>query len=388
MDAFDLLDKLSQGASIQEILDIASENIGNPFLVCDSRFRILFMSKEDNLDMPLWQKAKLEGYISEAVLADMKRESVLEKLQNTNIPIEALLPNGYHSVRVALRQRGSYCGFVGMYDYHHPFLPEDQNALIMIGKALSILTTDHPDFSITEKTERESLLFQLLCCQTKEEAEFVEKRMAISLSTNLAQLICVRPRITALLPLSRLKDMMPQCYIVSVLYRDQIVLLLPIGNQAADTLRILQSFCDKHHLVMGISTAFSELSFIPTAYMQAKACFYHANEHTKFEDVISDEIRRLCLTQLPEEYFIHPIFRKIQAYDREYLLNYLQTLMIYLDHHGSLQNTAEALNIHYNTMKHRLGVIEEIAGIRLRDDDTLKRTLMVSKLFVSAENKY
>lgn len=89
-DASVLLDLLSKRPSIQQLVDFAAESLGNPLLVCDSRFRILFMSKEDNLSVPLWQRARLEGYVSDAVLTDMKRENTLEKLQSTDAPVEAI----------------------------------------------------------------------------------------------------------------------------------------------------------------------------------------------------------------------------------------------------------------------------------------------------------
>lgn len=380
MDALFLLEKLSQGASIQDILELGSKQIGNPMLICDSRFRILYMSKDDNLDVALWQRAKLDGYISDPVLADMKRESTLEKLMHTDEPIEADLPNGYHSFRVALRQRNSYCGFVGMYDYHHPFCEEDQRNLVLIAKALSARVCDHPDFRITNDTEWESLLFQLLCCQTKQQAKLAAERTHLPPVAKQMQLILMRPRTSSPLPLLRLKkllcSLLPES--VSVLHMDQIVLLM----DKYTALSTLNSFCDMHNLTIGCSVPFTDLSFVPLAYAQGNACFHHGDS-CSFDRIICQEIRHLCLTLQSVEYYVHPIFRSVEAYDKEYHLDYLRTLLVYLSHHGNLRSTADELGIHYNTMKHRLDVIESIAGVRIRDDDDLQQTLMASSMIVS-----
>ena len=379
-----LLDLLSQGASVEELLSFGSESMGNPLLICDSRYRILYMSKEDNPDVSLWQKAKLEGYISDTVLADMKQNNVLETLENTTRPVTSDLPNGFHCVRTALRPKGTYCGFIGMYDYHHPFRDEDFRDLLQLGKALSVLVADHPGFAVTEDTEWESLLFELLCCPTGEQAASAVRRSKLSPSSESMKLVCLRPDASAPLPLPRLKDILRPYAgaAVSVLYQDQIVILISETPKDAGRMDALHSFCDAHALRMGISTPFADLTFIPVAFAQARACFHHQSACISFDQVIPEEIRRLCLLQHPQEFFVHPLFRKIQAYDREYHLHYLQTLLTYLRHHGSLRNTAAELNIHYNTMKHRLDVIEEIAGVRLRDDDSLQETLMITSVFI------
>lgn len=349
-------------------------------LICDSRFRILYMSKDDNLDVALWQKANLDGYVSDAVLADMKRESTLEKLKQTDVPIGADLPNGYHSFRVALRQRNSYCGFVGMYDYHHPFCEEDQRNLVLIAKALSVRIFDHPDFRTTDDTEWESLLFQLLCCQTKQQAKIAAERTHLPPVAKQMQLILMRPHTSSRLPLLRLKELL--CSLlpksVSVLHMDQIVLLM----DKRTALSTLTNFCDTHHLAIGCSVPFTDLSFVPLAYAQGNACFHHGNS-CSFDRIICQEIRRLCLTQHLVEYFVHPIFCAVEAYDKEYHLDYLRTLFVYLSHHGNLRDTANELGIHYNTMKHRLDVIESIAGVRIREDNDLQQTLTASSMIVS-----
>ena len=69
--ASDLLNLLPQAAGLQAIVDFGSVGTGNPILLCDSRFRILYMSHEEGLHIELWERAAQEGYISDAVLMDI-----------------------------------------------------------------------------------------------------------------------------------------------------------------------------------------------------------------------------------------------------------------------------------------------------------------------------
>ena len=96
------------------------------------------------------------------------------------------------------------------------------------------------------------------------------------------------------------------------------------------------------------------------------------------------DVRRHCTNQLPAGYFLHPVIRRIAAYDEIYHLDYLETLQEWLLHQGAIRETAEELGIHPNTLKHRLSMIESIAGTEIRRNAELLRQLQVSFLFISA----
>ena len=388
LDATSLLERLSEGETIQGLLDFGSESLGNPLVICDTRFRILYMSKEDDLDISLWQRARLEGYISDAVLADMKQQNTMQELQDADLPVFSTLPNGYRSVRMALRRRGVFCGFVGMYDYLQPFCEEGTKGLVLLSRALSVLVADDPDFALTRDSEWESLFFQLLCCETTDQADRVCSRLAPEKVPEAMQLLCIRPGEQSALPLARLMDLLqeavPSCFFV--LHQELIVLLLakwkPKDPPFPETVAFIEAFCEKHGLILGRTSPFDRLSFIPIAYLQAKACLSHSQRAALFEDILVPEVRRICLERYPADFYVHPFFRTLKAYDLEYHLNYLETLLSYLRHQGSLRDTADELGIHYNTMKHRLSVIEELIGVRLRDDAALQQRLLLSSLFL------
>ena len=63
----------------------------------------------------------------------------------------------------------------------------------------------------------------------------------------------------------------------------------------------------------------------------------------------------------------------------------MHTLCVYLEFQGNLSETASALGIHYNTMKHRISVIEDIIGMNLRDNYSLRQILFLSRLFLHSK---
>ena len=67
------------------------------------------------------------------------------------------------------------------------------------------------------------------------------------------------------------------------------------------------------------------------------------------------------------ENFVHNILYSLMAYDKKYNTNLIQTLEVYLNKNCNLNQTAETLFIHRNTIKYRLQRIEKITNTSLDD---------------------
>ena len=79
----------------------------------------------------------------------------------------------------------------------------------------------------------------------------------------------------------------------------------------------------------------------------------------------------------PVETMLHPMIRKLIAYDREYHTDYLETFKIYLNNRCNVTETAKQLHMHRNTLLHRVKRIEELLDSSF-DDWQLRRMLLLS----------
>ncbi|MEU3618034.1 helix-turn-helix domain-containing protein [Streptomyces sp. NPDC006872] len=61
--------------------------------------------------------------------------------------------------------------------------------------------------------------------------------------------------------------------------------------------------------------------------------------------------------------------RRLQEQDAAHGTEYVQTLHTWLEHQGNVRSAAEQLHVHTNTLRYRLGKIEEAADINLADAD-------------------
>ena len=65
----------------------------------------------------------------------------------------------------------------------------------------------------------------------------------------------------------------------------------------------------------------------------------------------------------------------LMEYDRKNNTDYVQTLRVYLDSNGSVQQVAQKLNFHRNTVNYKMKMIREILQTELRDTDKMNYML-------------
>lgn len=386
----EMLELLAGGANVQDVIDRGAALLGNPILVVDMRFRIPYMSRTERGTVELWKKAKIEGCVSEAVLADLQKENTIEQLKRMNGPVFQTLPNGYQSVRYALWNRGQYCGFVGMYDYIRPFSDAEVEAFSAVAMALSAISSNDPNFTITADEHYENELFQLLCCKSMEEARLISGRLDEMKLPEWKKLYLIAAGQRAKMPIGRLKELLQQRIHLPAMamYEDRLVILLDgaasAAGQKGSIRRILEEMCASAGVTLAKSFAYREIAHTPVAYMQALFCLQKRENsaQTSFSQVYPLAVRTACTACYPTEYFVHPVFRILRQYDEEYGVEYLQTLLVYLKNQGSRKAVSAELGIHYNTVKHRIAMIEEIIGHSLRNDPEFVQLLQISMLFL------
>lgn len=169
--------------------------------------------------------------------------------------------------------------------------------------------------------------------------------------------------------------------ILSSSYTKNIIALINVNNTSLDTLntlfpQILNYIKENHpnYIVnIGIGTRQKSLEKYKLSYEQASKCINLAIKQKQKNMIYYYE--QLGLYQLFYdinnktllENFVHNILYSLMAYDKKYNTNLIQTLEVYLNKNCNLNQTAETLFIHRNTIKYRLQRIEEITNTSLDD---------------------
>lgn len=385
-----MLDILAENASIQRIVDEATALLENPIVVIDTQFHIVYSSTNVEVKNELWKQTLIEEYVSDELIFSMENSQTIEKLQMGTEPVEQEIPDGYKAIRMSLFHRRKYCGFVGMYDYCKPMTEEDKAALKCVGKAIA--STLHNDDSMVNDSDNthENLLHDLVKCDSFEQAELVSKRNPGVSFDGWKILLCLGQKGNEKnMPCGRIKDIMAQVLYrhYSTIYENRVVILFCAEkmnpHHIEHTHQIVEKYCQKYHLSAGISCEFREQEFIHFAYKQAVCAYNHGDTKSgekvfKFEDAMVKNLALQCTQKYPAQFFEHSAVEKLAIYDKEYNTEYLYTLEQYLYHFCNLKETASALHIHYNTMKYRVSMIENIIEQSLREDNDLKMKLFFS----------
>lgn len=169
--------------------------------------------------------------------------------------------------------------------------------------------------------------------------------------------------------------------ILSSSYTKNIIALINVNNTSLNTLNTLfpqilnyiKENYPNYIVNIGIGTRQKSLEKYKLSYEQASKCINLAIKQKQKNMIYYYE--QLGLYQLFYdinnktllENFVHNILYSLIAYDKKYNTNLIQTLEVYLNKNCNLNQTAETLFIHRNTIKYRLQRIEEITNTSLDD---------------------
>ena len=173
-------------------------------------------------------------------------------------------------------------------------------------------------------------------------------------------------------------------------YKDYCVALIGTENVGGITEKSWPGLIDylkESGLYAGVSYGFSDLLFMPNAYTQSLFAV-SLRKHLSDKVYLSfyGEIVGLHMYQILDasgidvSIFCDPVAMQIEQYDREHGTQYLNSLVVYICLSCGLQQAADALFIHKNTLLKHIKVLEERFHIDFsnhREVMNLRRTVEI-----------
>jgi len=184
-----------------------------------------------------------------------------------------------------------------------------------------------------------------------------------------------------------------------VLFEDKIVLLLE--DEAARTseerkryvIELAQMLeqdlsrqwgdCSFH---IGIGKWYQDTTFLNKSYQEAKLALQFGQGWFKDQKVfhyndlgilrLLMHVHQGILSDFSEDYL-----SVLMESDQESGTEYMKTLLSYIQFRGRMDETAEALFIHPNTLRNRIKKIEEMLGIDLQDPEEFSNMMVAVKIY-------
>lgn len=124
--------------------------------------------------------------------------------------------------------------------------------------------------------------------------------------------------------------------------------------------------------VVGIGRYYGDVARLPESYQEARRAVVVGRKVRRTVVQYDDLGVYRILAATPDNelhLFVHDILGALIAYDREHDADLIHTLTKYLESGRNVKQTAEALYVHYNTVRYRIERIERLLGGSLEDPD-------------------
>ena len=156
------------------------------------------------------------------------------------------------------------------------------------------------------------------------------------------------------------------------------------GYLSDKLLKTLDTLSRDQQCVTFVSTPYKHLKDSSQVLRQLLECFKFLDNPSEdyglheYCDYALQQSMHLIVDMQPQETMIHPMIRKLLAYDLANNTDYLDTFKVYLNNRCNMTDTAKQLYMHRNTLLHRIKRVEELLGGSSVEDWGLRRRLLFS----------
>ena len=389
----------SQGDNgLQTIMDIGEKIIGAPLCLLDINYNVVACSDHKELFRnPLWETI-VEGNkparceIIDACIRDISPDSPA----SANTAMKATAVSGYNLLLRSLFRRGHAVASLWAISTEKGrfFPPASLHMLAWISRQLDEWVEGTQQLIVGRGSIMERFLLDIADGSLHDDAmlDIAARAVGFELKSDAEYQLCVFK------PIDKISAIDADTQLMQTIEKripGSICAITDVGVLALFTLAAngidltveekdaLQNLCTQLSYTAILSTAYFNLTDTPKVVQQVTDCLSflavgkgQGRLHHHCNHLVQQNMRFVLANQPPET-LIHPMIRKLQRYDEENGVNYLETFKVYLNNRCNAAETSQQLYMHRNTLLHRIKRIEELLGHTL-EDWTLRRVLLFS----------
>lgn len=375
-----LREEVMRGRSLQRILKLSADFIGNPLLVMSLDFNLL---GESGIEvMPEKSRLFHKDGIDMEYMNALMQSSEYQKMQDSRETV--LFPayiSGVRSLNRNLFPEGKNVCRVVMHEWNRKFTEGDKCLLDTLADYLEIFLTYSE--SLGGEDPLAGIFKKILSDRTADYMEMSKKLSAYGWSSQHTYL-CLILQLTYLNQKNLstnaicyyIKQQFPQS--VSFLFEGEIITFFNmtlLEKDAEDIGSVLTYFIRDSYLKAGYSRCVKGHMYFRRQFIQARTALDVGSRNKPyvwihhFDQIALTYIMEQVTRRLPASMICHENLLKLKEADEENQSEYMKTLRTYLDENLNATRTAEALFIHRSTLLYRLDKIKEILQYELDDPD-------------------
>lgn len=386
--ALRLMDMLSKGSSIEQLVTLGYEIIGNPFAVIDSSRNLVAIIKTPEAeDDPQWHELSTRGYSSsDFINYYAKVEKLYKKITENDEPFFWMDKRiKYRRIMGKVKVNDKFAALVGVIEYNKPFKESDIEMVSVLCKALSTEMQKDKFIHYAKGVMYEGFLRDLLDGKIidshiiHDRIKYIRldlKKNIFVLTVDITQFDSTRYTLSFVR--NTLEDMIYGSK--AIIYNDYVVALISsdnIKNFFESTIPRIKKYLTSNKMRGGMSRSFSNLEELKDYYAQSLIALQlgagSGNDSPLYfyEDYTIDYFVSLCEKHSSISMSCHPALFALMEYDRQNNTSFTRTLYYYVAYLRNIVDTANACKLHRNTMNYRIQKIEEILNVDLSDNKLL-----------------
>ena len=384
-DTAALFDCFASSTDFSEVVETASQIIGNPLIVLDESFKVLAHSVGYAVEDVQWQENIQKGYCSYEYIAIFLDLNSVRHAPESNQPfIGQCFTSPLRRCMSKLFHHNKQIGYILAIEAVTPFEEMNDEIFVRISNLIAkMVTTENRLQARTGTASYDRVFIDGLEGNFKSRGVFTNCiemagfRLHSSYQVLVLDLSMYHDLSVAEERLrTKLQRLFYGCW--SVCYNNAVVVLIDCKGLRTDVLTLLDDpYFAKSNLRIGISDVFHDLYTMSFYYNQAISALQLSakfgmgetlseyNQY-KFYDFAT---RGIDLKYMPS-YYSKDLARVLQ-HDLEHNTQYCEIIRIFIESNQSLTQAAKRLHVHKNTVYYRISKIKELFAIDL--DDPLKR---------------
>lgn len=381
-----LIEGISNNLTLNKLIEIAYEYLENPIIITNASNHICsYFTGNTNIDEPIWEEYIAKGFAPSSYLKSLYydlnfRQSI--SIFNQPIVLDYFSTMNHRLLIASCIKEGFNIAHVSVLEVNKPFSKIDIEILNILNRILIPKIIIDKRFLIANNTPFDSLFYYLM--NTLElDKNYIRSyldNLNISLSSNL-YLICIKDlsNFDSFEKIKYLYNYLTQIfsnhYVYIYSYR---IYILYNGREneylKEDEENLLNKLLKENNLKAGISNCFYDLEELKIASQQAMQCIKIGDTIESYKYIFYYEkniINNLIFSYITDNSINDLLDLRLKNFivdNNEELIN---TLKIYCNNNGDMQQSSHDLHIHYNTLKYRLNKIKDLYSFDIFDVDTI-----------------
>lgn len=368
--------------NVEAVIEAASVRLGNSLLFCDMNFKIIASSTSIPILDPLWIENTKQGYCGYDFISEVKALKPIRNASQTTAPVEVTCPKSpYRKLSSKVFHNQSQIGFLLMIEGENPIHPSHFEMLSTISHVVSYTVAYYTTELFIENSLYHELLYDMLIGAPSK--DIIPRLTELHFPPKMLVLF-IRP--TRYLGQHYLKNDTTKHLKVrfpgthATFHKNGIVAVIPFKEESEtelELLQILEDFCHKEYIRIGVSNSFTSIENFVSHYEQAHAAL-ELGQKLKTEELVCRYQNYQIFDMFSElknpdklGRFCHPALAALRQYDHKNSSELYKTLCVFIDKGCNIKSTSESLYIHRNSLVYRLNRIREICRVDYADINTL-----------------